>query len=42
MVLPKKKISDAILEIKKEFISNKITQNKKFYRINTLKMINAK
>ena len=40
--LPKKKIKDAILEIKKEFISNKIIQNKKFYRINTLKMINAK
>jgi len=39
---PKRKIEDAILEIQKNFKSKKITQRKNFYRINTLKMINAK
>ena len=37
---PKKKIDDAIKEIEENFIKNKIKFNKKFFRINTLKIIN--
>jgi nucleoside-diphosphate-sugar epimerase len=40
--LPEKKIEDAILEIQKKFNNKKITQKENFYRINTLKIINAK
>tara|TARA_B100001057_G_scaffold494014_1_gene589689 strand:- start:8419 stop:9384 length:966 start_codon:yes stop_codon:yes gene_type:complete len=36
---PQKKIEDAILEIKDKFFQNKIKNYKKFYRVNTLKMI---
>ena len=39
---PTKKIEDAILEIKEKYIKKKITKKDKFYRINTLKMINTK
>jgi nucleoside-diphosphate-sugar epimerase len=37
---PKKKIDHAIKEIEENFIKNKIKFNKKFFRINTLKIIN--
>ena len=37
---PQKKIEHAIKEIEEKFIKNKIKFNKKFYRINTLKIIN--
>lgn len=37
---PKKKIDDAIKEIEENFMKNKIKFNKKFFRINTLKIIN--
>ena len=40
--LPSKKIEDAILEIQQNFKNKKIIKKKNFYRINTLKMINAK
>ena len=40
--LSEKKIEDAILEIQKNFNNKKITQKENFYRINTLKIINAK
>ena len=33
-------IEDAVIEIKKEFLKNKVLNDKKFYRINTLKIIN--
>ena len=39
---PTKKIEDAILEIKEKYIKKKITKKDKFYRINTLKIINTK
>jgi len=37
---PRKKIDHAIKEIEENFIKNKIKFNKKFFRINTLKIIN--
>lgn len=40
--LPKKKIEDAIIEIQKKFYEKKIVRKEKYYRINTLKMMNAK
>lgn len=40
--LSEKKIEDAILEIQKNFNNKKITEKESFYRINTLKIINAK
>lgn len=40
--ISEKKIEDAILEIQKNFNNKKITQKENFYRINTLKIINAK
>ena len=36
---PKKKIEDAIMDIKKKYFQNSIKNYKKFYRINTLKII---
>ena len=36
---PEKRIEDAILDIKEKFSQNKIKNNKKFYRVNTLKII---
>jgi nucleoside-diphosphate-sugar epimerase len=36
---PKKKIEDAIMDIKKKYFQNNIKNYKKFYRINTLKII---
>ena len=39
---PTKKIDDAIVELKEKFLEKKISKRKNFYRINTLKMINAK
>jgi len=40
--IPKKKIDHAIKEIEEKFIQKKIKFNKKFLRINTLKIINKK
>tara|TARA_Y100000741_G_scaffold355683_1_gene331415 strand:+ start:442 stop:1407 length:966 start_codon:yes stop_codon:yes gene_type:complete len=40
--IPMKKIEDAILEIKKKFKEQKITKKNNFYRVNTLKIIQAK
>ena len=39
---PKKTIKDAIIEIKEKFLQNKIKRHKKFYRVNTLKIIKVK
>ena len=39
---PEKKIEDAIIEIRKKYNEKKITKKNSYYRINTLKMINAK
>ena len=39
---PKKKIEDAINEIKENFLEKKIIKKKNYFRINTLKMIKAK
>ena len=39
---PSKKIEDAIKEIKEKFSQNKIKNNQRFYRVNTLKIIKAK
>ena len=39
---PKKNIADAIFEIKYKFDEKKIKKEIKYFRINTLKIINAK
>ncbi len=39
---PKKKIENAVKEIQKKFYEKKILNKKKYYRINTLKIIKAK
>ena len=39
---PKKKIEDAINEIKENFLQKKIIKKDNYFRINTLKMIKAK
>ena len=40
--IPMKKIEDSIQEIKKKFKEKKITKKNNFYRVNTLKIIQAK
>lgn len=40
--LPRTKIEDAIKELNLKFSQKKITQKKSYYRVNTLKVINAK
>jgi len=40
--IPMKKIEDSIQEIKKKFKEQKITKKNNFYRVNTLKIIQAK
>ena len=40
--VPQKKIEDAIIEIKDNFLQKKIKKRSSYFRINTLKMIKAK
>jgi len=39
---PEKKIEDAIIEIREKYKEKKITKKNSYYRVNTLKIINAK